>query len=129
MWQYNHTIDPDELCHYGVKGMKWDSSKLKKKGKKVLDEVRSAGRMAKMYGRAGVKAAKGMYYAGKVNRDVKRDVMTGRTVSNAKKGSRNLKAAATYAKAGSLETKKGRKNMAQDLVNARVKKAKKKKRY
>ena len=23
MWMYNHTPDPDELMHYGVKGMKW----------------------------------------------------------------------------------------------------------
>lgn len=23
MWSYNHTPDPDELMHYGVRGMKW----------------------------------------------------------------------------------------------------------
>lgn len=23
MWSYNYTVYPDELCHFGVKGMKW----------------------------------------------------------------------------------------------------------
>lgn len=29
MWQYNYTPDPDELMHYGVKGMKWKKKKMK----------------------------------------------------------------------------------------------------
>lgn len=27
MWMYNYTPDPDELMHYGIKGMKWKKRK------------------------------------------------------------------------------------------------------
>lgn len=128
MWQYNHTIDPDELCHYGVKGMKWDPSKLRKKGKKVLDEVRSAGRMAKNYGRAVGNLAKGGYYQAKVSRDVKRNVMNMNTVSNAKKGLRAYRTAALRATVGSYESKRARQDMAKNLVDSKTKKKKKAKR-
>lgn len=44
MWSYNYTPDPDVLCHYGVKGMKWDKTKrrigttLKRTGREIREE-------------------------------------------------------------------------------------------
>lgn len=41
MWQYNYTMYPDELCHYGVKGMKWKKRKggLRSKANKAYNKA------------------------------------------------------------------------------------------
>ena len=32
MWKYNYTQDNNELCHYGVLGMKWGKRKFQERG-------------------------------------------------------------------------------------------------
>lgn len=130
MWQYNHTIDPDELCHYGVKGMKWDPSKLKKKGKQLLNDVRSAGRAAKLYGRASVNLAKGIGQVAKSQKSMKRGKYYN-AIAEGKNAQKYAMRAKAYNTAAGMQTTKGKKNTAQAIVDSRVKKVKKKasKRY
>lgn len=37
MWSYNHTPEPDEIFHYGIRGMKWK----KRKARTQLDILKS----------------------------------------------------------------------------------------
>ena len=44
MWQYNHTLDPDELMHYGVRGMKWRRQRARNNFKQQWSEANKKAR-------------------------------------------------------------------------------------
>lgn len=125
MWQYNHTIDPDELCHYGVKGMKWDPSKLRKKGKQFLNNARAEGRALKLFGKSAASLAKAYAGVPGYNSAVKSGNRK-KAVSRGTKVVQNARKSSAYSYAGSLQTKRGQKYNAQQMVDARVNKMKKK---
>ena len=73
MWEYNQGPDSnDYLKHYGVKGMKWDPEKLKRKGQYAYNTAKGGYAKVKKNARAAVEKAYGNTTYGKASARVKK---------------------------------------------------------
>lgn len=60
MWEYNYTSETnDYLIHYGVRGMKWDPDKLKRKGQYAYDAAKGKYNAVKKSAQSNVQKAYG----------------------------------------------------------------------
>lgn len=111
MWHYNYSPLPDELYHYGVKGMKWK----KRKGKSVWDKYADNASSLNRTGRISKRLSAGLYNASR----------QANAISNKATRRKNQTGPNSVANKINSAIAGGAKSVSKSLRNASVKKKKK----
>lgn len=77
MWEYNYTPDPDELMHYGVRGMKWKEHKRKRAIQRQVTKESGSGKYFNAANKEFLKAFVNKGMANRAGRRMQRDKKLG----------------------------------------------------